>query len=275
MVLPTGRRRAVVIGAVVVVVLAVAAGVTIKQVWSTDRANVLTADDVLQKYREGTSTTMGASAPSTTEGVTLVKLPQHGVYRVTTAGSESVDILGGATHAYPTETTLTVTPDGCGVRLRWDLLKERFEEWVLCGTPEGVQLHTDFVFYHEFFGTGEKEAVRCDVPVLVVPADGAPRPPVALACAKRGETWRPVWQVMGTEQRPFEGKEIRVTHVRMTIEDNDNYFERVQQDWWLDDTGLPFDMVATKTSKTPTDIVGDVVYSEQYSVSLASATPMQ
>ena len=273
-VLPARRRRITVI-VTVSLVLAAAAAIGVKEIWLTDRSNAVDANDVLEKYRESTSTTSGASEPSSTEGVTLVKLPSYGVYRVTTAGAESVDVLGGATHQYPAETTLTVTPDGCGVRLRWDLLKERYEEWVLCGTPEGVQLQPEFVFYHEFFGTGEKEDVRCDVPVLVVPADGQPRPPEPLACAKRGETWRPVWEVLGTEQRPFEGKEIRVTHVRMTITDEDDYFERVQQDWWLDDTGLPIDMVATKNSKSPTDLVGDVVYSEQFSVSLASATPMQ
>ncbi|MEY4173787.1 MAG: hypothetical protein RI900_952 [Actinomycetota bacterium] len=274
-VLPTGRRRFAVLGAVVLVV-AVAAGVTVKQIWFTDRASVVGADDALEKYREGTSTTgVGAATSTTVPGVTLVKLPRHGVYRVTTAGSESVDILGGATHQYPTETTLTVTPDGCGVRLRWDLLKERHEEWVLCTSPDGVVLQPEFAFYHEFFGTGENEDVRCDVPVLVVPADGEARPPAAMACAKRGETWRPVWEVLGTEQRPFEGEEIRVTHVRMTIDDNDNYFEHAQLDWWLADNGLPIDMAASRTSKAPTDIVGDVVYSEQFSVSLASAEPMQ
>lgn len=274
-VLPTGRRRLAALGAVGLVV-AVAAGVAVKQIWFTDHASVVGADDALEKYREGTSTTgVGAPTSTTDQGVTLVKLPQHGVYRVITAGSESVDILGGATHQYPTETTLTVTPDGCGVRLRWDLLKERHEEWVLCASPDGVVLQPEFAFYHEFFGTGENEDVRCDAPVLVVPTDGLPRPALPLACAKRGETWRPVWEVLGTEQRPFDGREVQVTHVRMTIDDNDNYFEHVQQDWWLAPSGLPIDMIATKTSKAPTDIVGDVVYSEQYSVSLASAEPMQ
>jgi hypothetical protein len=259
----------------VVTVLAVAAGVAVKQIWFTDRANAVDAQDALDKYRQSTTTVAPAQPTTTQQGVTLVSLPAYGVYRVTTAGTESVDILGGATHAYPAETTLTVTPDGCGTRLRWDLLKERYEEWLLCGSPEGVVLQPAFVFYHEFFGTGEKEDVRCDVPVLVVPADGEARPPVAMACAKRGETWRPVWEVLGTEQRPFEGEEIRVTHVRMTITDDDGYFEHAQLDWWLADNGLPIDMAASRTSKAPTDIVGDVVYSEQFSVTLASSTPMQ
>jgi hypothetical protein len=264
----------VVIGAVVMV-LAVAAGVAVQQIWFTDRASVVDAEDVLDKFREQTSTTIGAGAPSTTEGVTLVKLPAYGVYRLATAGSESVDILGGATHQYPGETTLTVTPDGCGVRLRWDLLKERNEEWLLCGTPDGVELQPAFVFYHEFFGTGEKEDVTCEPGVLLVPTDGEPRPPVQMSCAKRGGVWQPVWQVLGTEQRTLEGRSVRVTQVRMTIDNNDTYFEHVTQDWWLLDNGLPLEMSATKTSKSSTDIVGDVVYSEQFSVSLVSATPMQ
>ena len=62
-----------------------------------------------------------------------------GVYRYRTTGEESVDVLGGATHHYPDETTITVTPDGV-VSPRWDALKERRDEWRLCDRPDGIEL---------------------------------------------------------------------------------------------------------------------------------------
>ncbi len=38
---------------------------------------------------------------------------------------EEVDALVGSRHAYPSESTITVRPGGCGVLMRWDVLEER------------------------------------------------------------------------------------------------------------------------------------------------------
>ena len=53
-------------------------------------------------------------------------VPAAGVYIYDTKGSEHVSALGGASHTYPSQTTVTVTKTPCGAELRWDALKERW-----------------------------------------------------------------------------------------------------------------------------------------------------
>lgn len=270
----------------------VGGAVVARQVWLDDRARAVDAEEALDRFRAastGSAATSGPAAtgpddPVGTTGATGTTdtmaapeptLPDPGVYRYATTGSEAIDVLGGAEHPYPPETTVTVTPDGCGVLLRWDLLVERREEWRLCAAEDGVVLQTTGAFYHEFFAHGSLEAMECNRPVLLVPVDGLPRPPVPQRCTLNGREWLPAWEVIGTDVRSVDGSPLGVTHVRMTVVDDDEHYEHVVADWWLDAHGLPVSMSATKTSRSTSGLVGDVVYDEQYTAQLTSLTPLR
>ena len=67
---------------------------------------------------------------------------------------------------------------------------------------------------------------------------------------------------------------ITVTHVRMTIDNDEHYYEHTVVDWWLDGHGLPVRMTTTKESNSDSGVIGDVVYKESYQADLVSATPM-
>jgi hypothetical protein len=265
------RRRVIV--ATVVLGAVVVTGLVVRRLWITDTARVVDADEAVERFRDLTSTTI-SDATSTTELRQFVT-PDPGVYRYTTDGVEGIDVLGGTEHRYPTETTITVTADGCGVLLRWDLLKERSEEWRLCATPHGIEQQRTGAFYHEFFQHGSREEMRCDRGVRVVPADHAPADVTPLACALNDRPWLPEWQVLERGVRTVDGVEVPVTHVHMTVTDDDEYWEHVVADWWLDDRGLPIEMTANKESKSNSGLVGDVVYHEAYTVTLASLTPLR
>lgn len=267
------RRRAIV--ATVVLGALVVTGFVVRRMWLTDTARTVDADEAVERFRDHSSTTVSqAEAPTTTQPP-LFATPEPGVYRYTTDGVEGIDVLGGAEHRYPAETTITVTPDGCGVLLRWDLLKERYEEWRLCATAHGIAQQRTGAFYHEFFQHGSREEMRCDRGVLVVPADRMPGDVVPLVCLLNDRPWLPEWQVLERGVRTVEGVDVQVTHVRMTVTDDDEYWEHVVADWWLDDRGLPIEMTATKESKSNSGLVGDVVYHETYTVTLASLTPLR
>ena len=127
--------------------------------------------EALARYREQTASTTtappadatsappAAAAPTTeVAGVTsttapvVVSLVAPGVYQYATSGFDRVDVLTGARHDYPTTTTITVVPHGCGVRLRWDVAVERWDSWDWCLDGDAVR-QTGWVGYHEFFGT--------------------------------------------------------------------------------------------------------------------------
>ena len=216
---------------------------------------------------ENLAATLGAADP--------LGLVDPGVYLYRTMGGESIDALGGTTHEYPASTTITVLPDDCGVSLRWDVLVERWERWRLCVGTDGVVLQPDGgVYFHEFYGRSERERLACDRPVPLVPVDRAPREPVQLVCRLQDRPWMPVWEVLGRTTRKVDGQDVDVQHVRMTVRDDDDFWERIDADWFLADNGLPVAIRWSKASRSPT-LVGPVEYEEEYELRLESFDPLR
>ncbi|MFZ4718993.1 MAG: hypothetical protein ACOYMR_06195 [Ilumatobacteraceae bacterium] len=283
------RGRRIVVASVCFGALA-AAGLVARQLWLTDTARVVDAQDAIDRFHDQQASTDAAVASSTTaavdaEGPTssagttttvppLATLATPGVYRYATIGTEAIDVLGGTRHDYPAETLLTVTTEGCGVRMRWDLLEERWEDMAVCATTDGIELQQSSRNYHEFFQHGQEQAVQCDRTTPLVPADGAPRPADTLSCVQAGNPWVPVWQVIGRESIDVEGAPVDVTHVRMTVQDDDEYWEHITADYWFDDHGLPVRMTSTKENRSSSGLVGDVVYRETLRADLVSLTPL-
>jgi hypothetical protein len=216
-----------------------------------------------------------ATDPPTTEpSAPAVTLMESGVYVYETVGFEKIDALTGVTHEYPAETTITVLVDECAF-VRWDALQERYEEWTLCATPDGIVLTNESWQYHEFFDQETPEAIVCDVEVTVVPVAEGPFEPVPRTCTIAGDRpWLPVWEVLETDTRNVDGQTVDVRHVRMTIDDNDNHYEHLVADWWLAPNGLPIEFSTVKESKSDS-VVGDVVYNEEIDFTLLSIEPLR
>lgn len=236
-----------------------------------DNSTPLTTDEALARYRSSTSvvrTTVPAPETQT--------LPATGVYRYETVGRESIDALDGAEHIYPDETTITYTPAGCGVHMRWAPLVERNDEWNLCVTEAGIELQREGGAYHMFFGTAEVEPLTCDRTVVLVPADRAevPGEPVQLSCIIGKKDWAPVWQVLERDTRTVDGVEIEVQHVRMTVVDTDDYPETITLDWYLNEHGLLIEASLAKETLAES-VLGPVTYLESYTLKLISLTPLQ
>ena len=293
--------------AIVVIVVAV---IVLRAVVFRDRARAVSTDEAVDRFRteassipvdsEAAATTVAVVAPptppvvastapavvpsssvtSTTVVVTStvaappVALVAPGVYRYTTTGQEHVDALDGTTHPYPPETTITVVTEGCGVSLRWDALQERWDDWHLCATPDGVVLGTDGIQYHEFFGQPDNEAVACDTTVMLVTATPGAQAPVAQQCTLADDPWLPTWTTLERTPRTVDGQQIDVQHVQMQIEDDDEYWEHTTIDWYLAPDGLPVEVDATKSSLSASPI-GAIQYDEQYHLELESLTPLR
>lgn len=276
------RRRTMV---TVALVLVVALPFAYDRWWPRDSARSVDAETALDRFRDGSApSTVNTEAPTDSSPVTESTLspvaapdtPAEGIYRYVTSGRESIDALGGTTHEYPAETLLTVVDRGCGALLRWDVLVERFDEWSLCATPDGIELQaTGMAFFHQFFGIANRDPAECDRAVLLVPADGLPREPEAMTCECADRPWPAVWTVVGVESLTVEGSPVVVTHVRMTLDWVDGkLFEHTVNDWWLDASGLPVRMVSKKESTNDSGVIGAVLYKEEYTADLVSLTPL-
>jgi hypothetical protein len=271
------RQRWPLISLIVVATLAVAVMV-LRFTMLRDQARDITTDEALDRFRQMTTSSVAPIEQALTSSeapADAPDVPEPGVYRYRTTGEESIDALGGASHRYPEETTITVTPDGCGVLLRWDALRERRDEWRLCATADGIELQPLGLKYHEFFGRPTSEDIVCDRTVLLVPADREPRVPVTQDCRMASDPWFPTWEVLAWDERTVDGTEIDVVHTRMTVVDDDpTYGEQTTIDWWLTPSGLPVQATATKWSVSPSPI-GAVTYEEEFTLSLISLRPLQ
>jgi len=279
--LATRRRRRRLVALVALMLLVVAA-IVVKWVVLNDDVHRLTTEEAVDRYRDGTSTTMttgtDGTQPVTTDTTSSPveqTLPAPGVYVYSTRGKESIDAVGGSLHEYPAETTITVTASECGVSLQWDALKERRERWQLCLGEEGIVVTADGgQSFHEFFGQTKTEDLTCDRDVVVVPADGMSREPVALTCMLADLPWQPVWEVLESDTQLVDGELVELVHVRMTISDNDEYYEHIQLDWMLDARGLPVTATMLKENLSDTAF-GDVRYLEEYRLEITSLVPLR
>lgn len=248
-----------------------------------DRSRAVTADDALGAYRRDTASSSSTPATSPAGNPTTLErrpseaaprpaLTQPGVYRYRTTGDESIDVAGGAHHAYPAETTITVTPDGCGIRLRWDALRERRDEWRLCPTAAGLTMPWA-LSYHEFFKQPDAEELVCPGDTLLLPADPQPGSTWDASCQLAGDDAPQHFDVVGWEGVAVEGRSVPTLHLRQSVDIGGYYYEHTVTDWWLTPDGLPVRATRTKTSRSSSPI-GGVTYDEHYDVNLESLSPL-
>ena len=196
-----------------------------------------------------------------------------GVYVYTTRGGESVDVFGGAHHRYPRRTSITAVGVKCGLRLRWDALKERTATWTLCSTPRGVELHA-FEVAHRFFGQSDSTSYACGGSVLL-PVDEAAGKTTPFHCrsdrgSEAGDT-----QVVGFEPLSVGGARLNAVHVRTVAHVSGGDKGTETTDWWFDvRSGLPLGIgLVSRTSRG--FALGDIHYREDASLRLVSTTPLR
>jgi len=272
------RRWLFAIVAVVIVVIAIGVGTVTR---TDSKTTALSVDDAVGRYRESTTTATGAPgstvAPLTTGSLAPAmitaeaRLPEPGVYLYNTTGSDGVDALGGAEHAYPAATTMTVTPTQCGVTTRWDVAVERWEERTSCLVDGGVQ-QTAFVAYHQFFGTGDTDNERCTGDPRPVDADTGMV--WAYTCTEDSDvsTWE--GRVMGREELDVAGTTVDALHVVAVFDNPASGDDQRIETWYLDGSDLVLRQIGRRDTTDPSPI-GDVHYHERYEITLMSLAPQR
>ena len=145
-------RRWLAAGAAAVVAAATLAAIGGWHLLRRDDVEPATVADAVASFRAQQASAAATGHPAT-------PIPT-GVYVYETDGFEQTDALGGATHRYPSTSTISVTGHPCGVLLRWDVLDGRSTTWQLClGSDGWTQKVRDE--RHTFFGIGDQTTYRC------------------------------------------------------------------------------------------------------------------
>jgi hypothetical protein len=224
-----------------------------------DTAEPTTVEEAVTTFREETETGPGRPSP----------VPE-GVYVYATDGFERTDVLG-ATHRYPRSSTITVTADPCGFRLRWDVLKGRSTTWTVCVAGGGWEVATQDE-RHTFFGRTERTTYTCtDTPLR--PAGDRPGTTFDVSCTTGAADERGRGRVVARETLRVAGEPVATVHVRRRTTLTGGIRGRSTQDAWLArDTGVPVRLVMTTDTRNDS-AVGDVHYEEDVSLQLRSLSP--
>jgi hypothetical protein len=249
----------------VVVARAAAGGVALAVVaaWFfllRDTAEPVSVDDVITTFREGEETAPAAASP----------VPE-GVYVYATEGYEKTDALTGITHRYPRRSTITVTRDECGVRMRWDVLKGRSTTRAYCIATGGWAIASQDE-RHTFFGRTERTTYLCE-DTRIRPAGDATGAPWEVSCAMEAAEETGTGTVVGRELLSVSGRRVATVHVRKTTSFTGEIRGTTTHDVWLARAfGVPVGiaMLSRTTNDSP---VGDVHYEEDVALRLTSLTP--
>jgi hypothetical protein len=192
-----------------------------------------------------------------------------GLYLYATSGFETTDALGGSRHGYPAQTYMTIQPGGCGTLVRWQALRERWDEWDYCadGSLAGWQA------YHEWFGISNLEVWTCSPPV---PTQGDPGEAWAGNCVRAAgghvdaaeDSLR--YEVVGYETLTVGTEQVETLHVRTTgLSSGGSDSSDTTDTWILPGTQLVVRQVAGDSS-TSQSRIGAVEYREEYELNLVS-----
>ena len=302
----THRRRNLL--SVVIVVLLIAGG---GAVWLRQDASDVTIDDALADFRatgsSTTTTTAAASADATQPGAPALgtaeaaapagapatvppsagqlypapqevasapqkQMPDEGVYTFDTEGYEETNALGGARHDYPKETAWVVRHAECGWTERWQPLRERYDEALLCHEPTGVGIRR-FTTYHEFFQRGMTSVYDCPPGNLVRPWDAKPGLRWTWKCEGKDGAVTSNSIFIGRQTLTIGGQALEAEYAKYESQTTGaNRGTLHQERWFHPDTGMLMQMKVDVRTNSDSPF-GAVDYREQYRITLKSLTP--
>lgn len=230
--------------------------------WLTQAPSRVTVGQAVDRYRAS-----GEPSAVTVTG------PAPGVYVYDTTGSESVDALGGDTHTYPSETTMTVTSTGCGFRLAWMPVSGRTDLTSVCPRGDGLAI-SQTVNSHEFFHMTQDELFTCDGDSWWLPPSGVTEW-TSTCRSDGGRTTARVGRVVAVEQIDVGGAEGPAVHIRWDDTVTGTSTGTSSADLWLDpSSGLL--LRETSSASTGNDTaVGHVTFEEHIDLVLTSMIPQE
>lgn len=255
-----GRRRKI---ALLVVGCLVAAGVFAWLNRPRDEPTKATVQEAVRSFRANSGSGRGGGA----------REPALGVYRYRTRGSESTKSdFFSATHDYGGVSTIAVSPGRCGERERWQVLAGRWAEVEACA-PHGERLAALNEF-HEFFGFGQEESMRCHGNAKAGPQSVRPGAHFSNFCKSSGSSISSSSRIVGVDKVSIEGDTFPALHIksRTTLE-GDTAGVASREEWRRRTDGLL--LRRSSESDADTSSGGGSHYTERYTIQLLSVKPQR
>jgi hypothetical protein len=254
-------------GLIALVTLVVLVGGGIAYLLLSDTATPVDVDEAVDRYRDD-----GSGSTSTTTTVAGRELPAEGVYVYATEGQEAIDILGGSTHTYPAQTTVTIRHTECGLQQRWAPLQERWDDEEVCVSDAGRE-RQGIRTHHEFFGFTDDQHFECEPGYVLHPADPEVGETWTTSCRSGDTLLTGTAEVVALETRTVDGESIATVHVRVTEEASGGDQGPSRDDYWLRASdGLLIERSSSVETRSDSP-VGTATYTERFTLRLTSLSP--
>lgn len=208
-------------------------------------------------------------------------LPITGVYMYSTKGSESASAPGlpASGAQYPLTTTMTVFSEGCGQDWRWQPLTDRYEDLVVCRSPNGsLMLKSRFdsvVFYRD----ADRRNFACADDSVFLPPHPRAGQTFGGACSNGGNANSGglrigyQGQVVGDDALEIGGARVEAVHLVVHEQMSGDTLGTGTESLWLDSaTGLVVKETRTEMTRSQS-AVGWVPSTESFTVELVSLLP--
>lgn len=194
----------------------------------------------------------------------------EGVYVYATEGYERTDALTGVTNRYPARSTITVTRDECGFRMRWDVTEGRSTTWTVCTGRDGWTLASQDE-RHTFFGRTERTTYTCsETPYRPYILDVGTT--FRVRCSTGSSEERGVGRVRGWVVLRVAGEAVEAVELRRTTRLAGATRGETTHAPWLTRGGLPVQLVL-RTRTMNDSLVGEDRYEEDVVLRLVALEP--
>jgi hypothetical protein len=197
--------------------------------------------------------------------------PALGVYRYATRGSESTKgAILSTTHDYSGVSTIALSAGRCGERERWQVLAGRWTEVEAC-PPHGERLAA-LTEYHEFFGFGQEESLRCHGNAPAGPQSLQTGARFSNLCTADGSSISSASRIVGVDRVPVGDETFDALHIKTrNAVEGDPSGTATREEWRRRSDGLLLRRSAE--SDVDTSAGGGSHYTERYTIRLLSAKP--
>jgi hypothetical protein len=200
-----------------------------------------------------------------------------------TNGSESASApaLPSSGSGYPTTSTMTVIPGGCGEELRWQPLSNRYETLDVCRAANGALMLQSRYDEEEFYNVVDARLFSCTPSSIWLPAKPTVGRSFGGSCTNAGNknsggmTVNYKGEVVGDGTEVVGASRVPVVHVAIQESFKGDTVGTGTWSLWIDpENGLPVKESRTETSRSKS-VVGWVPSKESFSLELTSLTPKQ
>lgn len=152
-------------------------------------------------------------APESTSNVPPDALPPLGVYTYATTGYEEVSVPGSR-RAFPSQTTITVEPAGCGEVEIWQPFAQHTERTTVCRSGGGLRM-AEYYFSDSFYGQTSSSDSICDQNAYLHFATVTPGQSWTFTCSSSNSAITNRATVIGREIVGVGGGEVPTIHVHV------------------------------------------------------------